>query len=335
MKFSLVICTYLRPQALLELLHSVKAQTLYPSEIIIVDGSTNDDTKHILEQHVFENLTYHKVEASQRGLTKQRNFGINKVSKSSEVICFLDDDTVLKRNYFETILQDFQSSNAIVGVGGVAVNENRWEPKVEGKNYSKYHYYELDGWVCKEGLRNVVRNYLGLSSPLMPNRMPDFSNGRTCSYPLTGQCYEVDLLIGMSMNFRADVFKHISFSNYFEGYGLYEDADFSLRLSKKGNLYVNTAAQLEHHHNKSGRPNKLKYGKMVIRNGWYVWRVKYPKPSIKAQLKWHATAFLLTVIRFTNILTSNSHRRQEAFTESLGRFIGWVSLIFSKPKVKP
>jgi GT2 family glycosyltransferase len=88
------------------------------------------------------------------------------------------------------------------------------------------------------------------------------------------------------------------FSTYFEGYGLYEDADFTLRLSKIGKLYVNTNAQLGHFHDASGRPNKFLYGKMVVRNGWFVWRVKYPNPSFMARIKWNAIVLLLTFIRF-------------------------------------
>jgi hypothetical protein len=37
---------------------------------------------------------------------------------------------------------------------------------------------------------------------------------------------------------------------------------------------LNTAAQLHHYHDVQGRPNQYQYGKMVVRNGWYVWRVK-------------------------------------------------------------
>ena len=122
------------------------------------------------------------------------------------------------------------------------------------------------------------------------------------------------------------------FSTYFEGYGLYEDADFSLRIAKLGALYVNTSAQLSHHHDASGRPNKFKYGKMVVRNGWYVWRVKYPNPSLKAKIKWHTTAILLTKIRLLNVLTTSN--KKDAFYESLGRIVGWFSLIFNTPKVE-
>jgi len=76
MKFSLIICTYMRPQPLLQLLQSVKEQTQYPGEILIVDGSVNLETKTMLEQHPFQNLNYFLVTEEERGLTKQRNFGI-------------------------------------------------------------------------------------------------------------------------------------------------------------------------------------------------------------------------------------------------------------------
>ena len=61
MNFSLIICTYLRPKALLTLLKSVKNQVLCPNEIIIVDGSTNDLTKQELDEYVHKNLKYFKV----------------------------------------------------------------------------------------------------------------------------------------------------------------------------------------------------------------------------------------------------------------------------------
>ena len=103
-----------------------------------------------------------------------------------------------------------------------------------------------------------------------------------------------------------------------------------LRASKKGQLYVNTAATLAHHHDQEGRPNKFKYGKMVLRNGWYVWRIKYPDPGLKARFKWHATALLLTTVRVSNVITSS--QKKEAFSESIGRIFGWFSLLFNKPK---
>lgn len=332
MKFSLVVCTYMRPKPLSDLLASVKIQTLYPNEIIIVDGSTNEETKQILASSIFQNLKYFLLDAAHRGLTKQRNFGVSKVDQDSEIVCFLDDDTILEPNYFEEIINAFKADRDVVGVGGIAINENLWKKKNHEKTYNPKRYYEFEGYVYPEGLRNVVRNYLGLQSNLTPGRMPEYSHGKTCSFPITGKVYEVDLLIGMSFSFKKSVFQHIGFSTYFEGYGLYEDADFSIKAQNFGKNVISTKAQLSHFHNPSGRPNQYQYGKMVVRNGWYVWRLKYPKPSWVARFKWHAITLVLAIIRGVNAITTA--QRKKALTEFLGRMMGWFSLFFNKPNNK-
>jgi GT2 family glycosyltransferase len=331
MNFTLIICTYMRPKALLDLLHSVAKQTVYPNQIVIVDGSLNTETKVLLEQNSFRNLDYLMVSHQDRGLTRQRNFGISKTAKSSEVVCFLDDDTILEHNYFEEILKTYSLYPEALGVGGYINNEVVWEKSSEMYRPTIEEFY-YDGWKKKDGSRFILRKKMGLDSDVKPGFMPEFSNGRSISFlPPSGKIYEVQQLMGGVSSFKKSVFDTFAFSTYFEGYGLYEDADFTLRLSKTGKLYVNTRAQLGHYHDESGRPNKYQYGKMVVRNGWYVWRVKYPNPSFKAKFKWNAIVLLLIFIRFGNIFTTK--KRTEAFTEFLGRFLGWLSLFFNKPKI--
>jgi GT2 family glycosyltransferase len=322
----------MRAKPLLNLLNSVKLQTTYPDEILIIDGSKNDETKNILEQNSFKNLTYFKVDDSNRGLTKQRNFGISKVSITSEIICFLDDDTILEERYFEEILQTYRVYPEALGVGGYITNEITWE-KIAPNFQPKVTDFCYDGWTRKDGSRYVIRKKLGLDSTNPPCFLPPFSHGRSVSFlPPSGKIYPVEQFMGGVSSFKKNVFEIQRFSTYFEGYGLYEDADFTLRLSKIGKLFLNTNARLAHYHDGSGRPNKYAYGKMVIRNGWYVWRVKYPKPSFTAKLKWNTISLLLIFIRFTNIFTTTE--KKEAFTECLGRTVGWISLLFNKPKIK-
>lgn len=331
MKFSLIICTFMRPKPLADLLASIQLQTRYPDEILVIDGSKNSLTQELIAANEYKNLKYFLVTESDRGLTKQRNFGVDKAAEDSEIICFLDDDTVLECDYFEQILNAYQSDVQIVGVGGIAINENLWEPKQDLVSYNPKKYYEFEGYVYPEGSRNILRNYLGLQSDLSPGKMPEYSHGRTCSFPKTGKVYEVDLLVGMSFSFKRSLFKQLNFSTFFEGYGLYEDADFSIRAQRFGKNVISTRAQLSHYHNPSGRPNQFKYGKMVVRNGWYVWRVKHPNPSIKAQFKWHAITLLLAFIRLGNTFTTS--QRKAAFTEFLGRGTGWLSLLWNSPRL--
>lgn len=331
MDFSLIICTYQRPNELLRLLESIKVQSLYPNEIIIIDGSIDTKTKEILLKSAYEKVKYFLISDIDRGLTRQRNFGIKKVSDNSEVICFLDDDTILKKNYFKTLISTYTLRPDALGAGGCIINEVKWQLDNDKIKSENYFYY--DGWKRIEGSRFKLRKKLGLMDNSKPGFMPLFSNGRSVSFlPPSGKIYQVEQLMGGVSSFKKSIFKEMKFSTYFQGYGLYEDADFTLRLSKKGKLYINTEAKLEHHHAEGGRPNKFKYGKMVVRNGWYVWRTKHRTPPISAKMKWYLIALLLASIRFANIF--NTKNKKEAFTESIGRFFGLFILIFNKPNLQ-
>ncbi|MCC9071686.1 glycosyltransferase [Flavobacterium sp. F-65] len=330
MKFSLIICTYMRPDPLLKLLQSVKKQGLYPDEIIIIDGSTNNETERVLNKTHFENLNYFLVSEENRGLTKQRNFGISKISEPIEIVCFLDDDTVLESGYFEILLKTYESFPDALGVGGYICNEVKWE-MVTDYYVPKINEFYFDGWKRKDGSRFVLRKKLKLDSDCPPGFSSSFSHGRSVGFlPPSNKVYEVEQLMGGVSSFRKSVFDVFSFSTYFEGYGLYEDADFTIRVSKSGKLYLNTAAKLYHFHAASGRPNLYKYGKMVVRNGWYVWHVKNPSPKFKDRFKWNAITILLTLIRFSNAITDNN--KKAAFTEAIGRTVGWWSLFINKPR---
>lgn len=320
----------MRPKPVLQLLQSVVGQTVYPDEIIIVDGSLNSDTATVLNQNFFKKVHYHLVAPEHRGLTKQRNYGVGKVSDGIDIVCFLDDDTVLEKEYFEQILKTYTNYPQALGVGGYINNENKFQ--FVGYDYQptiKEFYY--NGWKQNDGSRFVLRKKLGLDSDCPPGYSSLYSHGRSVGFlPPSGKTYEVEMLMGGVSSFRKKVFETLQFSTYFEGYGLYEDADFTLRVAKIGKLYLNTGAKLNHYHDAAGRPNHYNYGKMVVRNGWYVWRTKNPSPTLKHQLKWHAITLLLTGIRYSNVLTTSN--KKEALTEALGRTMGWWNLFVNKPK---
>ena len=327
MKFNLIVCTYCRSDSLLRLLKSVREQTPYPNEIIIVDGSEDDETGKMLREHSFDHLQYYKVGDKDRGLTRQRNFGIEKTGNDIEYCCFLDDDIVLEPGYFEHLLYTFRKYPDAIGVGGAIIKEGVWKKsKLEQERDFKKYYYGV--WERKLGSRNVLRKRLGLLSDKPPGVMPVFSNGFSVGfYPPTGEIHPVDYFMGGVSAYKKELFDSIKFSEYFEGYGLYEDMDFCLRASRLGNLYLNTAANCYHLHEESGRPNYFKYGKMVVENGWVVWKLKYPHPAPGAILKWNSIVLLLACIRIKNGLVGE----KGALKEAAGRFSSWVQLAFKKP----
>lgn len=323
----------MRPEPLLKLLRSVQEQSMYPNEILIVDGSTNNETQFALNTNKFKDLKYYLVPETDRGLTKQRNYGISKINSLTEIVCFLDDDTVLEPDYFKNLLSTYVLFPEALGVGGYIFNEIKWE-KISASYVPKINEFYFDGWKRKDGSRFILRKKIRLDSNRLPGFSPDFSHGRSVGFlPPSDKVYETEQLMGGVSSFRKSVFEQFSFSTYFEGYGLYEDADFTLRVAKKGKLFLNTAAKLSHIHAESGRPNKYLYGKMVVRNGWYVWRVKNSKPNFQDRIKWNAITILLIIIRGTNIITS-AGKRKEALTETIGRTIGYLTLIFNKPRLR-
>ena len=323
----------MRPKPLLTLLTSVAIQGVVPSQILIVDGSTNIETQKILEQNNFKNLQYFLVKDDNRGLTKQRNFGLSKVSSDAEIIFFLDDDIVLNEAYFEKILKSYKDFPDAAGVGGYIVNESNWI--FVGHDFRpNLKDFCFDGWKTNDGVRFVARKLFGLDSNEPPGFQSNFSHGRSLGFlPPSGKVYAVEQLMGGVSSYRKSVFETHQFSEYFQGYGLYEDADFSIRVSKSGQLYLNTAATLNHFHAPDGRPNQYSYGKMVVRNGWYVWRVRNSKPTFVHRFKWNSITILLILIRFSNIFTPNLNKAKAAFTEAFGRTIGLFSLLVSRPKI--
>lgn len=333
MKFSLIICTYQRPKSLLRLLNSVTAQSRYPNQILIIDGSLNKESCEIITPGRFRNIEYYLVEKENRGLTNQRNFGVKKIASSSEIVCFLDDDVVLQEDYFEQLIKTYQIHPDALGVGGYVIDEVEWR---ELNNYDNAlpSEFAIDGYARKDSSRFLLRRKLGLIGKDFPTFMPKEGHGRSIGFiPPSGKIYRVETFMGGISSFRIQVFKRIRFSSFFEGYGLYEDTDFTLRCSRIGNLYVNTSAKLHHLHDEEGRPNQFRYGKMVLRNGWYVWRLKNPKPQVRHFLKWHLISWVLIFIRLANII--NSQYKKSAFTESMGRIYGWATLLVKKPKIEP
>lgn len=312
-------------------MRSISTQYLVPNEILIIDGSEDTLPEQVVKSKGL-NIHYHHVSGENRGLTKQRNIGISLVQHNSEVICFLDDDVILEQDYFLRIIEHFKAPE-IIGVGGYITNEVNWHQLGHNSHKKDTKYFVFDDWYRKLPLRHRLRSYLGLSPNVKPGLMPAFGHGYSISFlPPSAKVYEAEMIMGGVSAFRKSLFSQIKFSEYFQGYGLYEDADFSLRASKQGKLVVNTAARLSHHHAPQGRPNHFKYGQMVVRNGYYVWRVKNPNPVLRHRFKWHLITILLWTIRATNIITGPN--RSGALMETLGRKMGWLSLWFNPPKEK-
>src|SRR5919202_6152713 len=106
--------------------------------------------------------------------------------------------------------------------------------------------------------------------------------------------------------------------------------DFCVRAAEDGPLYLSTRARLAHYHAPAGRPSRFRYGLMVVRNGWFVWRRRHPRPPLGARTRWWATTALLAACQLADAVRG-PERRQE-LAELLGRACGMASLLWRTPK---
>jgi GT2 family glycosyltransferase len=293
---------------------------------MIVDGSPDDDTRAMVDSLVSPlHIKYWKVPPEHRGLTRQRNFGIGKLSGESDIVCFLDDDVILENDYLQLLEDTLRNNPQYVGASGYQTNGREWDVYDPKKHRGK-QWFILDGFAIKLGQRNYLRRILGLFPKEPPGILPPFGHGYQI-VPPSGKMYDAEYIIGCNMSYRRHIFDTLRFSDYFIGYGLYEDADFSLRTTRFGKLVVNTNMKLEHHHHPAGRPDLYKLGKMVTRNGWYVWRGHFPHPGVKNIVKWYAVSVLFTLLLLKTIW------RKDSMMEFAGRVSGIFSVIFNAPHI--
>lgn len=252
MKCSAIICTRNRKSELERCLESISRQTLFPDEVVIVDGSDTDSLPALLNEQRFKQLIL-IYKHTDPGLTRQRNIGAGLVK--GDVILYLDDDVVLENNYISEIMMIFREKNNenIGGVTGNIVNMKQTDSKIV----------------------KIIKKIFFLS---------DFGNGNFklsgCpTYP-SGKNYvrQTEFLSGCNMAYRASVLSEFCFDENMKGYCYWEDADFSYRVSRKYNNYYTPYAELWHFPNKPKdcNQNEIRSYYNVITQ-YYLFKKNIPK----------------------------------------------------------
>ncbi len=233
MSFTLtaVIPTKNRRSDLLIAVESILSQSHLPGELIIVDQSDSDVSKHDIEQ-LCKNSKYARLvyiyDPKVRGLVHAKKVACE-IAKS-EIVCFLEDDIKLENDYFYQIQQGFAENKNMMGCSGIITN-----PLYR----SQFHQWIFH--LFHRGLfRDVRFDVYGIPKGLVT------------------KCILSNKISGGLSAWKRDVFKSVQF-NEESGLFMLEDIEFSMRVDDhfKNSLYINPQARLEHFWSPVNRDKEL------------------------------------------------------------------------------
>ena len=178
---------------------------------------------------------------AQPGLTRQRNIGLEHAR--GDLVVFFDDDMELYGGYLEQITAWFAAHPACVGASGNIVNETP-RPMLSRAYRRIFDLANDDGRLRKSGDAAYLR---------LPRRAT-----------------RVDSLSGGNMVYRRAVIADMRFDEHLGTYGG-EDVDFSLRVGRRGELWMVPDARIVHKKATTARVPRRDYVRQTIEATAYLY----------------------------------------------------------------
>jgi GT2 family glycosyltransferase len=222
---SAIIPTANRHTVLSKTLKSIARQTYQPDEIIIIDASSNDETKSICNwefEGLISNLKY--FTAKEKGSAIQRQQGVYEASHN--FIMFMDDDILLSPDCIYKLWEAINDHNT-GGVNALIINQQCKEP---GK-ITRIVYGVLGGYK----LKSYAGKCFGPAINLLVNENTGDNDAVT-----------VDWLNTTCTLYRKEVLPSPLFDKNFEGYSFMEDVALSVKVAKNHNLFTIKSAIIYH-----------------------------------------------------------------------------------------
>lgn len=298
---AVVVCTRQRPALLTRFLDSLAEQSSHPAQLIIVDSSADTESSEVLERHprrseLAERIDYCRVDASLSGVTRQRNLGLSFVE--TDLAAFFDDDIVLRPGCLAALERAHRAVPALAGVGAHIENAPATPSAV---------------W--------RLRRLLWIVPTLAPGRY--FGSGVSTPWGFGGAfdgLVEGDWLPGGAVMWKTAAARATGFTDGLDGYGMGNDLEFSLRISRFGRQVMAGDARLLHLQEGGGRPDPRRLGYEGLRNRRHIHRVG---GGDRLPLKlWFAYAVLVeTGLQALNLLRPGRTRDTWEYLRGVGQFL--------------
>ena len=271
---SVVICTRNRAGDLGACLRSLGAQSRLPTQLVVVDASDDDASRAVVEAtRAGGPIAEVRYLRSAARLTSQRNLGV--AAATGEVVTFLDDDVVLEPDYLGRIVELFEADPMLGGAEGAVVTAPL---------------------VGRRRIANAFRRLFLMNSLGRPRGVKRSGFVAYDPWPRTVQ--PVTSLVGCNMSYRREVFERFRFDQWFDGYGLGEDQDFSYRVGRTYRLVQTPFARLVHRLSPVARERASALHEMTVVNHFYFVRKNLP-PTPRTWLcaLWSEVGELLSVLK--------------------------------------
>ena len=114
---AVVVATYRRPAVVERCLEALEGLTTPPDELVVVDASPDELTRDVVALH--PGVVYLRNEAGMGTTATSRAIGT--AATSSEVVAFIDDDSIVRPTWLEDLVAPYEDAR-VGAVGGRVIN---------------------------------------------------------------------------------------------------------------------------------------------------------------------------------------------------------------------
>jgi glycosyltransferase involved in cell wall biosynthesis len=228
MKTAIIVSSVNRPEILHDTIVAMARQTISP----VVTVLSLCDTNSVREETLWLPLV--RVVQGSKGLTRQRNNGLQALPREVEYVLFMDDDIELAPNYLESMERLFDETARVVLASGVSAKDGLREART----------------LSREEAVAAVQQYR------VENRIETAEGAYGCN-----------------MFVRRSLLETMRFDERLLLDGWLEDYDFSTRCRLKGDVVWNFGTCVAHlGAQRIGRERGFLVGYSQIANPFYLWQ---------------------------------------------------------------
>ena len=153
MNYYIIIPTYNEEKFIALTLQSIVEQTVLPSKVVVVNDGSTDKTEEIIQSFCdnypfisLVNKTSEAIHLPGSKVIQAFQKGLETLDNNYDIIVKIDADLIFSPNYFETIIQHFQSDERVGMVGGFCYIEKNGD-------------WVLENLTDKDHIRGALKAY--------------------------------------------------------------------------------------------------------------------------------------------------------------------------------